>query len=277
MLVFPNCKINLGLNVINKRLDGFHNLKTVFYPINWFDALEVIEDDCIKNGFNFSQSGLNINVPIENNLIYKSWQLINNKTKLPAIKVNLVKRIPLGAGLGGGSSNAAYFITLINSKFDLGLSSDEMCQLASQIGSDCAFFINNKPVFAEGKGDEFSSININLNRYFILLVFPGIYSNTKDAFDHLVYKTPTIELKTIIEKMPLDEWKNNLVNDFEQSVFLKYPKIKELKKLFYSEGAIYSSMSGSGSCVFGIFEQKPNLKSFEHYQSFLQKPNNALL
>ena len=276
MLVFSNCKINLGLNVINKRLDGFHNLKTVFYPINWLDELEVIEDDRAKNGFSFSQSGLTIDVPIENNLIYKAWQLITNKTKLPPIKVNLVKRIPMGAGLGGGSSNAAYFITLINSKFDLGFSSDEMIQLSAQIGSDCAFFINNKPVFAEGKGDVLSSININLNQYYILLVFPNIYSNTKDAFNNLVYQTPTIELKTIIEEIPIDEWKNNLVNDFEQSIFLKHPKIKELKELFYSEGAIYSSMSGSGSCVFGIFDQEPNLKSFEHYQSFLQKPNNPL-
>ena len=276
MLVFSNCKINLGLNVINKRLDGFHNLKTVFYPINWFDALEVIEDARAKNGFSFSQSGLTIDVPIENNLIYKAWQLINNKTKLPPIKVNLVKRIPMGAGLGGGSSNAAYFITLINSKFDLGFSSDDMIQLSSQIGSDCAFFINNKPVFAEGKGDELSSININLNQYYILLVFPNIYCNTKDAFNHLIYQTPTIELKTIIDEMPIDEWKNYLVNDFEQSIFLKHPKIKELKELFYSEGAVYSSMSGSGSCVFGIFDQEPNLKSFEHYQSFLQKPNNPL-
>ncbi len=276
MLVFSNCKINLGLNVINKRLDGFHNLKTVFYPINWLDALEVIEDDRSKNGFSFSQSGLTIDVPIENNLIYKAWQLITNKTKLPPIKVNLVKRIPMGAGLGGGSSNAAYFITLINSKFDLGFSSDDMIQLSSQIGSDCAFFINNKPVFAEGKGDVLSSININLNQYYILLVFPNIYCNTKDAFNNLIYKTPTIELKTIIEKMPIGEWKNNLINDFEQSIFLKHPKIKELKELFYSEGAVYSSMSGSGSCVFGIFDQEPNLKSFEHYQSFLQKPNNPL-
>ena len=276
MLVFSNCKINLGLNVINKRLDGFHNLKTVFYPINWLDALEVIEDDRSKNGFNFSQSGLTIDVPIENNLIYKAWQLITNKTKIPPIKVNLVKRIPMGAGLGGGSSNAAYFITLINSKFDLGFSSDDMIQLSAQIGSDCAFFINNKPVFAEGKGDELSSININLNQYYILLVFPNIYCNTKDAFNHLIYQTPTIELKTIIEKMPIGEWKNYLVNDFEQSIFLKHPKIKELKELFYSEGAVYSSMSGSGSCVFGIFDQEPNLKSFEHYQSFLQKPNNPL-
>lgn len=276
MLVFSNCKINLGLNVINKRLDGFHNLKTVFYPINWLDALEVIEDDRSKNGFNFSQSGLTIDVPIENNLIYKAWQVINNKTKIPPIKVNLVKRIPMGAGLGGGSSNAAYFITLINSKFDLGFSSDEMIQLSAQIGSDCAFFINNKPVFAEGKGDVLSSININLNQYYILLVFPNIYCNTKDAFNNLNYKTPTIELKTIIEKMPIGEWKNNLINDFEQSIFLKHPKIKELKELFYSEGAVYSSMSGSGSCVFGIFDQEPNLKSFEHYQSFLQKPNNPL-
>ncbi len=276
MLVFSNCKINLGLNVINKRLDGFHNLKTVFYPINWLDALEVIEDDRSKNGFSFSQSGLTIDVPIENNLIYKAWQLINNKTKLPPIKVNLVKRIPMGAGLGGGSSNAAYFITLINSKFDLGFSSDDMIQLSSQIGSDCAFFINNKPVFAEGKGDELSSININLNQYYILLVFPNIYCNTKDAFNHLIYQTPTIELKTIVDEVPIGEWKNYLVNDFEQSIFLKHPKIKELKELFYSEGAVYSSMSGSGSCVFGIFDQEPNLKSFEHYQSFLQKPNNPL-
>lgn len=276
MLVFSNCKINLGLNVINKRLDGFHNLKTVFYPINWLDALEVIEDDRSKNRFNFSQSGLTIDVPIENNLIYKAWQLINNKTKLPPIKVNLVKRIPMGAGLGGGSSNAAYFITLINSKFDLGFSSDEMIQLSSQIGSDCAFFINNKAVFAEGKGDVLSSININLNQYYILLVFPNIYCNTKDTFNNLVYKTPTIELKTIVDEVPIGEWKNYLVNDFEQSIFLKHPKIKELKELFYSEGAVYSSMSGSGSCVFGIFDQEPNFKSFEHYQSFLQKPNNPL-
>jgi len=277
MLVFPNCKVNLGLHVVAKRPDGFHNIETVFYPLNWCDALEVIENSRPKEAFTYSQSGIPIAGAPEQNLIYKAWELISEEKDLPPVKVHLHKNIPMGAGLGGGSSDAAFFINLLNEQFDLGFTVAEKIRLASQLGSDCAFFINNRPVFAQGKGNEFSDSTIDLSSYYILAVYPAIHSNTKDAYEGLSPKIPKHDLASVITTHKIKEWKHSLVNDFESSLFKKYPEIKLLKENLYQSGAVYVSMSGSGSAVFGIFEHEPVLNFSSAFNYYLQKPLAKIL
>jgi len=277
MLFFPKCKINLGLHVTEKRADGFHNIETVFYPVNWCDALEVLENKDHADPITLTLSGTVLEGDLKDNLIFRAWQLISEIKVLPPIKVHLHKIIPSGAGLGGGSSDAAFFVNLVDKKFKTGLSYLQKTELASKLGSDCAFFIENKPVLAKGKGNEFSEIKADLKKYYILLVYPNIHVNTKDAYSELVPKNPLHDLKTVIEKHDIGEWKDLLVNDFENSVFQKNPEIKELKKTLYSSGAVYASMSGSGSTVFGIFTKKPNINFPVSFKYFLQNPYSNVL
>ncbi len=277
MLVFPNCKINLGLNILQKREDGFHNIETVFYPINWNDALEVIENSDSKLPFNLGISGIKINGNLESNLIYKAWQMISEKRKLPAIEVHLHKKIPMGAGLGGGSSDAAFFIELLNKKFELKLTEKERLAIASQLGSDCAFFIHNQPLLAQEKGNVFSQVKLDLSNFFILIIYPNIHSNTKEAYEGITPNLSKNNLKNIIEKEPIINWKNTLINDFETSIFKRYPAIGELKKSLYKQGALYAAMSGSGSAVFGIFEKEPAIDFDANYLHCLQKPKSNIL
>jgi len=182
MICFPNAKINLGLHVTEKRTDGFHNIETVFYPVGWNDALEIVENNSATSAFNLTLSGIPIHGKLEDNLLFKAYQLINKQKKLPAIDVYLHKALPMGAGLGGGSSDAAYFINLLNTQFQLNLSDTEKMQIAKPLGSDCAFFIKNKPIFAYEKGDAFKDIMLNLKGYYIAIIFPNVHSNTKDAY-----------------------------------------------------------------------------------------------
>ena len=274
MLLFSNSKLNLGLNVIDKRADGFHNIETVFYPITWCDALEVIENKDITEPIEFTQSGLFINSTLENNLIYKTWQLITQTKKIPNIKVHLHKNIPMGAGLGGGSANAAFFINSVNTLFNLNFNETEKLNIASKIGSDCAFFIKNKPVFAQGKGNEFKDITLDLSKYYILIVFPDVLSSTKDAYLELTPKQAQYDLKLMLETKPIESWKEFVTNDFETTLFKKYPQIKQVKELLYTNNAIYASMSGSGSAVYGIFKEEPIIELPVNYTSFLQLPTN---
>ena len=274
MLVFPNAKINLGLNVTEKRTDGFHNIETVFYPVGWSDCLEVLSSEFSVQSSQFlvqgdkvskaepilTSSGLHIGGELVDNLLYKAWQLISEKYKLPPVKIHLHKVIPMGAGLGGGSSDAAFFINLMNEKFSLNMPLEERLSIAGKLGSDCAFFIENKAVYAKGKGDEFEPLAIDLNRYKILIVYPGIHSNTKDAYSGIVPAKPKHRVKDVVCNYTPEEWKDLLVNDFEKSIFLKHPRMAEIKKMLYDEGALYASMSGSGSAVFGLFENLPQLK-----------------
>jgi 4-diphosphocytidyl-2-C-methyl-D-erythritol kinase len=271
MLQFCPCKINLGLNVVEKRADGFHNLETTFYPIQWRDSLEIIESS-ESQGFELSLSGLRIEGNPADNIIYKAYQLIKQKHRLPSIKVHLHKNIPMGAGLGGGSSNGAVFINLLDKKFNLGISLAEKTNIAGRLGSDCSFFIEQKPVYATGKGDVFEPLNINLGKYFILLVYPGIHSNTKTAYAGVNPSKPQKNIKDILENYPIQEWKSLLVNDFEASVFKAFPEIENLKQQLYNNGAIYACMSGSGSTVFGIFENRPSISFPAAYNTFLQEP-----
>jgi len=273
MLVFPSAKINLGLAVTEKRADGFHNIETAFYPVSWCDALEVILSDT-RSPFELSTSGLNITGNQKDNLLYKVYEQVSAIKKLPNIKVHLHKHIPMGAGLGGGSSDAAFFINLLDKKFELGLNTEIKHSIATKIGSDCAFFLENNPVFAHGKGDLFKPLNADLSKYYILIVFPDIHSNTKEAYEGLTPKKNEVNLKEIIETQPLKDWKNSLFNDFEPGIFKKYPAVKDLKEQLYKLGALYASMSGSGSSVFGIFENKPVVQFPKEFLYHLQVPKS---
>ena len=252
MIVFPNAKINIGLNITEKRLDGFHNLETVFLPVDWCDALEFVVADEVQ----FSSSGIPISGEPESNLVMKAYRLLQKDFDLPLLKIHLHKQIPFGAGLGGGSSDAAFMLSMLNRHFKLNLSGDELELYAAQLGSDCAFFIRNSPVFASGRGEVMEPVRLALNDWFILLVKPPVEVSTVKAFQLVVPQTPVNSLKTLIQ-LPVPQWKDKVVNQFESSVFQSYPEIRELKKRLYEMGAAYASMSGSGSCVFGLFKELP--------------------
>ncbi len=266
MIDFPACKINLGLNITEKRPDGFHNIETVFYPIKWTDALEIIEGG--YRPFELFISGIKVEGNTEENLIFKAYKLLSELQKLPPLKVYLHKVLPMGAGLGGGSSDAAFFLKLANKQLKLNLSTEKLTEMARKMGSDCAFFIQNDPVFAMGKGDEFERVNVDLSGHYILVVYPNIHSNTKEAYDGVVPVPPKKSVKEIIAQ-PIETWKNELVNDFENSIFKKYPEIEKLKQQLYDSGALYASLSGSGSAVFGIFKEVPRMDPPKTYSWFV--------
>ncbi|MEN8118349.1 MAG: 4-(cytidine 5'-diphospho)-2-C-methyl-D-erythritol kinase, partial [Bacteroidota bacterium] len=238
MISFPNAKINIGLNVVSKRPDGYHNLETVFYPVKLADALELADSDEVQ----FSTSGIGIEGDPENNLVLKAYHLLQKDFKLPPVKLHLHKAVPFGAGLGGGSSDAAFALKMLNDYFNLKLPSDKLRFYASQIGADCPFFIKNKPVFATGIGDQFQPIDLDLSEYEILIAKPNISVSTPDAYSNVVPAKPEFSLKEI-EPMAIEDWKDYVKNDFEKSVFEKYPEIKRLKQTLYEMGALYASMS----------------------------------
>lgn len=270
MVVFPNCKINLGLHIISRRDDGFHNLETVFYPVNWFDALEVIHSDAAAKDVSFSFSGITIPGKPQDNICYKAWLLLKNDfPQLPAIQAHLHKNIPAGAGLGGGSADGAFMLNLLNKKFNLQLSTEQLIQYSLQLGSDCPFFIINKPCFATGRGEILSPIAVDLSRYALLIVNPGIHINTGWAFSQLTPAAPVASIAAIVQQ-PVETWKAALKNDFETPVFNAHPAIKELKEKMYQQGAVYASMTGSGSTVFGLFE-KDNRPEFSFPANYTQK------
>jgi 4-diphosphocytidyl-2-C-methyl-D-erythritol kinase len=262
MIAFSNCKINLGLHIINKREDGFHNLETVFYPIPLADTLELIDNK--NNAFNdvtFTSYGLNIDGSLDSNLVVKAYRLLANDFKLKAVDFYLLKNIPMGAGLGGGSSNAAFALKLLNDSFGLNLSNKQLENYAAMLGSDCAFFIENKPSYATGRGEILEPINIDLSGYFFVLVKPNIHVSTADAFSN-VYKRgeSSVSLKELINN-PIEKWNGLIENDFEKSVFKSHPRIGLIKNELYANGAIYASMSGSGASVFGLFKTEIDLKA----------------
>ena len=258
MLVFPNCKINLGLRIHNKREDGYHNIETVFYPVPVKDVLEIIPFSDLTS-INFSSSGLVIDGETENNLCIKAYQLLRTDfPQIPAVKMHLHKTIPMGAGLGGGSADAAFTLQLINRQFNLNLSTTQLINYALQLGSDCAFFILNTPCAGTGRGEILEQIAVDLSGHQLILVNPGIHVNTGQAFAALTLNPKNRNqpsLKDII-KQPIFTWQNHLKNDFEEPVFKLYPAIKEIKESLYKIGAVYASMSGSGSTVYGIFEKQ---------------------
>ncbi len=258
MIVFPNAKINLGLKIVSRRHDGYHNIETVFLPISFRDALEIIPAS--GNSSSISISGMEIPGNPAQNLCLKAWELLNRDFSIDPLDFHLYKNIPPGSGLGGGSSDAAFTLRMLRDYFQLAVSDDDMEVYARQLGSDCAFFIRNYPLFAEGKGDVFSNIHFKLKK-FIVLVIPPIHINTAEAYKLVIPGKNQGSLREILAG-PSNTWKDRLLNDFESPLIDKFPMIAKIKQVLYSAGAEYASMSGSGSAVFGLFnEEALNLPS----------------
>jgi 4-diphosphocytidyl-2-C-methyl-D-erythritol kinase len=278
MLFFPNCKINLGLKITGKRADGYHNIATVFFPVPFNDVIEIIDNKEYSDGIEFTQTGIPIAGEQNDNLCIKAWQLLKNDfPKLPSVKLHLHKAIPMGAGLGGGSADGAATLLLLNQKYLLNISETQLLSYALQLGSDCPFFIINKPCLASGRGELLQPISLTLKGYQLVLVNPGIHVNTGWAFSQLnleantlIDNALTIESLSNIILGEMVNWKDELKNDFEQIVFEKFPAIEVVKNTLYENGAVYASMSGSGSTVFGIFNENeiPHFDFPSNYQVF---------
>lgn len=252
MVAFPNSKINIGLHITGKREDGYHNLVSCMYPVNLCDALEINVSAFETNLVN---SGFYLNEKTSENLCIKAYNILKNDfPEILPVNIHLHKAIPFGAGLGGGSSDAAHMLKLLNKKFSLGLSEYQLLIYAAKIGSDCSFFIQNKPAIIKGKGNVLEPAKINLQGYKILLVKPGIHINTKKAFSRVSVNIRPEELEKSLLK-PVEEWRDCISNDFEKYIFIDHPELEELKYLLYRYGASYASMTGSGSTVYGIFKE----------------------
>jgi len=262
MVTFPNSKINLGLNIVAKRSDGYHDIETVFFPIHLKDPLEIIENEKLE----FSTSGFSIEGEPEKNLCVKAYHLLKKGfPQLPTVQMHLYKAIPMGAGLGGGSADGAFTLKLLNKKFSLSLSEKQLINYSLQLGSDCPFFILNKPCFATGRGEILEQTALDLSEYKFLIVHPQIHISTAWAFSTIKPLKHAKSIKQIIQQS-ISTWKAELINDFEKPVFEKYPEIKNIKEKLYDEGAIYASLSGSGSAVYGIFKKDKTISiSFPDY------------
>jgi 4-diphosphocytidyl-2-C-methyl-D-erythritol kinase len=260
MIVFPTAKINIGLNITEKRSDGFHNIETIFYPIPFCDALEFVESDNQTASDTLIVSGIESIGKPKDNLIIKAIKKLRERKSFPALKIHLHKVIPLGAGLGGGSSNAAFILKGINHLFDLNINNDELKTIALELGSDCPFFIDAVPAFASGRGEILKPLkNKILDNHYIVLVNPAKSISTKAAYMNCRPAAPPVSLNSIIDTVPVAQWKNTIKNDFDEYAFGEEPLIAKLIEEMYRSGAIFSLMSGSGSSVYGIFKAKPQL------------------
>jgi 4-diphosphocytidyl-2-C-methyl-D-erythritol kinase len=268
MICFPNAKINIGLRILEKRPDGYHNIESIFYPVGWCDALEAIPM-AGSGKIELHLSG----IPVpgrtnDDNLCVKLYRLLLKKYKLPSLKVWLHKTIPIGAGLGGGSSDAAHFMKMLNEMCDLKLSTDEMKEYVGSLGSDCVFFIENRPVVAFNRGDVTEAISLDLSSYYIALVYPDTQISTPFAYSLISPKQCEDSLKNIVD-VNIPNWKDCVFNDFEEPLFAKFPVIAEVKESLYKQGALYAAMTGSGSAVYGIFDKKIDIAGkFPHYKTW---------
>jgi 4-diphosphocytidyl-2-C-methyl-D-erythritol kinase len=258
MICFPNAKINIGLYVTEKRKDGYHNIETLFYPTKLYDVLEIIENRNSDQSCLWSSSGIKIDGKDEDNLCIQALMLLREDYDIPPVKMHLHKVIPFGAGLGGGSADAAFTLTTLNQLFKLNISQDKLIKYAVKLGADCAFFIHNSPCLASGIGDVLHPYTINLKGKYLVLVKPDIHISTPEAYRGIRPKMPDCSLKEKLE-MPIEEWKDEIVNDFEYSVFPNHQPIQFIKEQLYNHGAVYASMTGSGAAVFGIFDEKPEI------------------
>ncbi len=256
MIQFSNCKINIGLEILSKRPDGYHNIESVFYPIPFNDIVEMVPN--LENKFVYTQSGILVDVAVEDNLLYKAWKLIDDKYEIGGVNVHLHKQIPMGAGLGGGSANAVVLLQMLNIEFNLKLSVKELEDFASKLGSDCPFFIESNPAFVYNTGTDFEEIDLRLNGYYLLLIKPDVFISTQVAYSGIIPQSPTFNLKEI-NQISINEWKEKVFNRFENHIFKLYPELNEIKTTLYEMGAVYASMSGSGSSIYGIFEDKPEV------------------
>lgn len=258
MICFPNAKINIGLQIIAKRPDAFHDISSVFYPIEICDALEFFPSK--------EESLCTYQMPIlekENNLVWKAYQLLKVKYNIPTLQIHLLKNIPIGAGLGGGSADAAFFLKEANNYFSLQLSEDELLSFALQLGSDCPFYIKNIPSIAKGRGELLQPVMLSLINYKLVVIFPEIHISTAWAFSKIGIHENHFDLYNI-NSIDISNWKHYVRNDFEEVVFKKYPSIADIKNTLYSKGALYASMSGSGSAVYGIFEKHHHLEEIKN-------------
>lgn len=254
MILFPPCKINLGLHVINKREDGYHNLETVMYQLPLFDVLELNKAD----NFTFTSSGIAIPGKEENNICIKAFQLLRKEYDIPPVSIHLHKCIPMGAGLGGGSADGTYTIKGISDLFNLELTVQKMQELAATLGSDCAVFVKDTVQLARKTGSLLEDFDLSLQGYYLKLINTGIHVSTQEAFGNLQYTTPLYPVKEVLQK-DIRYWKKELFNDFETTVFETHPSLRFLKEQLYTEGALYASMTGSGSTLYGIFREEPLL------------------
>ncbi len=263
MICFPTAKINIGLKVLGKRQDGFHNIESVFYPIALSDSLELLpakENESLI----LSTSGISIPGDLASNLCFRAYELIRKDYPIPGMRLHLHKNIPIGAGLGGGSSDAAFFIRLINDCMELGLAWGEMHHYAKQLGSDCSFFITNRAAMVTGRGDEMEPVNLNLKGYKLVLVCPSVHISTAEAYRLIEPEDSVFALEDFVTSSPVSEWKGFLQNDFEKSIFKIHPLLASIKQALYDEGALYASMTGSGAAIYGIFDEKTRMmKKFD--------------
>lgn len=253
MVAFPPCKINLGLRIVAKRQDGYHELETCFYPVPWTDVLEIIHADNTK----FAYSGHVIPGDPSSNLCEKAYQLLHRDFEIGPVSMHLHKVIPMGAGLGGGSSDGAWMLRLLNKLFALGLTREQLISYAAMLGSDCPFFIGDSPMIGKGRGEILSPVNFTLAGSYAVLLKPDLHIPTAAAFAGIAPKAPDVDIDTVVSNAS-DGWKDHLRNDFEDSLFPRFPILSDLKMQLYQAGAYYAGLSGSGSTVYGLFRQKPN-------------------
>lgn len=261
MLAFPNAKINIGLNITEKRNDGFHNLETVMVPVPLCDSLEFIESTSLKIDF----SGIFVDGDSQNNLVIKAYNQLKARFDIPPVHIHLHKHIPMGAGLGGGSSDGAFMLKMLNDHFSLGLATDELENISASLGSDCPFFIQNTAVLATGRGEITEAVSVNLSGYHLLLIKPTFGIPTKEAYSNVVPVRSILSLKEIIES-PVENWRGKINNQFEETLFPNHPELAEIKAMMYQLGAVYSSMTGSGSAVYGLFNS-PTKHLQSHFNS----------
>lgn len=275
MIVFPHCKINLGLRVLSKRPDGYHNIETVFYPLNWQEGLELVQQSVISSSQlpdepHLSTSGISIPGSPTDNICVKAYHALKKDFPgLPPVKIHLHKTIPTGAGLGGGSSNGAFTLMLLNKKFNLGLTREQLLRYALSLGSDCPFFLADQPCYATGQGEKLSPVSPGLEDFSFLIVYPAIPIQTAWAFSMVVPSRPLKSVQTIVQQ-PIASWHQELENDFEPAIFEKYPEIGIIKKRLYEHGALYASLTGTGSSVYGIFT-KNTLPEIKWDSRYIQK------
>jgi len=263
MISFPQCKINIGLNIHFKRDDNFHEITSVMYPVPLNDVLEIVRAE----EFKFSHSGLDIPGDNNNNLCVRAFKLMEERYSIPPVHIHLYKNIPMGGGLGGGSADATETLKLLNGEFTLGIRNKELKEMASLLGSDCPFFVENNVQFAQGRGEELSTIDLDLSDKYLLLINDGTHVSTKEAYGKVMPKLPSEKLLDQL-KLPMRQWKGRVINQFEESVFQAYPHLEGLKIQLYNMGAVYASMSGSGATLYGLFDNQPNQKDLPENLEF---------